>query len=70
MFDRVKSNLQLNFKAEMLKMKSMDKKIKVVVLLQNPRQWALETVNERFDLPTSEEYLHVLKEWVIVSGIK
>ena len=56
-----------NFQLEQRKVMEMHDNVQVVILFQNPRQWALEVVNERYELPSSNEYLKVLSEWVIVS---
>lgn len=37
------------------------------LIVQNPRQWALEVVNERYTLPTSDQYMDAISEYVIVS---
>ena len=38
------------------------------LIVQNPRQWALEVVNERYTLPTSDHYMDAIGEYVIVSN--
>ena len=39
------------------------------LIVQNPRQWALEVVNERYTLPTSDHYMDAIGEYVIVSNL-
>jgi len=36
------------------------------LIVQNPRQWALEVVNERYTLPTSDHYMDAIGEYVIL----
>ena len=45
---------------------ALNPNLQIVFVFQNPLQWSLEVVNERFDLPTSEDFLEILKEWVLV----
>ena len=48
---------------------ALNPNLQIVFVFQNPLQWSLEVVNERFDLPTSEDFLEILKEWVLVKKI-
>jgi hypothetical protein len=61
------SMLEKNFEAESRKMKTYYENLQIVLVFQNPRQFALEVVSERYDLPDSNEYIEILSEWVIVS---
>ena len=54
---------------EQRKLMEVHDHVQVVILFQNPRQWALEITNDRYDLPTSINYLQMLGEWVIVSTL-
>ncbi|CAG5098509.1 Oidioi.mRNA.OKI2018_I69.XSR.g15735.t1.cds [Oikopleura dioica] len=36
------------------------------LIVQNPRQWALEVVNERHTLPTSDHYMDAISEYVLM----
>ena len=38
--------------------------VKILFVIQHPRRYALEVANERSDLPDSELYLQILKEYV------
>jgi len=51
--------LQTNFKKT-----SKMANLKYLIVVQHPRQYALEVANERSDLPDSELYLTILSEWV------
>ena len=42
--------------------------LRYVIVVQHPRQYALEVANERSELPDSELYKSVLQEWVNVSS--
>ena len=44
--------------------------LRYIIVVQHPRQYALEVANERSELPDSELYKEVLREWVNVSTFK
>lgn len=62
----LQKHLETHFKEEGEKVFHMTPNAQIGVIFQNPRQWALEVVNDRYSLPTSDHYMAAIGEFVVL----